>query len=521
MRVLFLMLALCVPVFATTYYVDNTQGDASDSNAGTDPLVPWLTIGKCATTITAGDTCEILAGTYTPRITHGTNAGSLGSLITYTSTAGVCNPGDTCPKLMGMTINKNYVTVKGLEFTNNGLTPDAQRTIVITAGSNISFIDNYLHETVHAFEAINVGGGATFARIAGNDITKVGSLTTPFGLLPAIVGSSSGSPTDTLIENNNISYVSDYVNPRGNKWVIRNNTLGPSDELSIIHIDAVQPTSAAQYVLFEGNTSLDNRNFDGSVYQNHIELNEVAGSDNYIFRYNSTCRSPAAWIVTGPDRQFWYNNTVVNAKDYLSPGNVQIGVSATSTGNIARNNIWYGATAIGTDPYSVPGGSVIDRDYDLWFAGGDPAETNDVNADPLFINIAACVVGGIGSFNVNLQSGSPAINAGGPLTTVAAADTGSGTSLVLTDAGPFQPGWSGASADQIAVGTVGNTATVSSIDYSTNTITLASGITRSDNDSVWLYKKSDGLTVLVGTAPDIGANEYGVSGTTGASLRVR
>jgi hypothetical protein len=110
-----------------------------------------------------------------------------------------------------------------------------------------------------------------------------------------------------------------------------------------------------------------------------------------------------------------------------------------------------------------------------------------------------------------LQAGSPAKDAGGALTIVAVADTGSGTSLVVSDAGYFQDGTYAPTgtifADWIAVGTVGNIVSISSINYSTNTITLANSITRKDNDPVWLYKKSDGARVLYGTAPDAGAYE--------------
>lgn len=63
-------------------------------------------------------------------------------------------------------------------------------------------------------------------------------------------------------------------------------------------------------------------------------------------------------------------------------------------------------------------------------------------------------------------------------------------------------------ADWIAIGTVGNVVQINSIDYATNTITLASPMTWSDNASVWLYKKSDGTRVLYSTAPEMGAHEY-------------
>jgi hypothetical protein len=80
----------------------------------------------------------------------------------------------------------------------------------------------------------------------------------------------------------------------------------------------------------------------------------------------------------------------------------------------------------------------------------------------------------------------------------------------VDDAMYFQDGTWGSSldntqADWVAIGTVNNIVQISSINYNTNTITLASPITWSDNDSIWLYKKSDGTRVLYGNAPDYGA----------------
>lgn len=123
---------------------------------------------------------------------------------------------------------------------------------------------------------------------------------------------------------------------------------------------------------------------------------------------------------------------------------------------------------------------------------------NIVNRNPLFVDAAG---------NFDLQSSSPARGAGGPLTSVAAGDAGSGTSLVVADAAFFQPGWAGVKADWIRVG-ASTTAQISSIDYSTNTITLASGISRSQGDPVYLYKDSSGKVVLLGSTPDIGALQY-------------
>jgi hypothetical protein len=115
----------------------------------------------------------------------------------------------------------------------------------------------------------------------------------------------------------------------------------------------------------------------------------------------------------------------------------------------------------------------------------------------------------VGLDDFRLQLGSPAIDAGAPLTTVHSSDTGGGTSLVVVDSRMFQDGWAGVEPDSIAVGSVESVAKIVSIDYSTNTITLATPISRSPGSPVWLVSNSSGTRVLFGGAPDIGAFEYG------------
>ena len=124
------------------------------------------------------------------------------------------------------------------------------------------------------------------------------------------------------------------------------------------------------------------------------------------------------------------------------------------------------------------------------------------------------------STDLHLQAGSPARGAGTHLTTVASTDKGSGTSLIVNDAGFFQDGSGIVNADWIRVG-ASNTVQIASISYSTNTITLASPITRSPGTPVYLYKASNGAVVLSGAAPDIGAHPYqGAAPTTPTNLSI-
>ncbi len=51
-------------LLSATYYVDQKNPLASDSNAGTDPARPLLTISKAATKVVAGDTILIREGIY-------------------------------------------------------------------------------------------------------------------------------------------------------------------------------------------------------------------------------------------------------------------------------------------------------------------------------------------------------------------------------------------------------------------------------------------------------------------------
>lgn len=197
------------------------------------------------------------------------------------------------------------------------------------------------------------------------------------------------------------------------------------------------------------------------------------------------------------------------------------------TDNTLKNNIIYGNSSGDITAYS---GNVCENNW-----------TSD-NATPLFIDGTFTPITEIQTItipNLNLKSGSPAIDGGTYLTT-AHGDNSTSTTLVVHDAKPFQDGTWGSDLtravnwtspptsgmiypDWIAIGTVTNVVQISSIDYATNTITLASPMTWEDDAPIWLYKKSDGEIVLYGNAPDYGAYEYvpvgQVTGSFGGNLR--
>ncbi len=119
--------------------------------------------------------------------------------------------------------------------------------------------------------------------------------------------------------------------------------------------------------------------------------------------------------------------------------------------------------------------------------------------DPLFVN----TIGQGPSKDFNLQAGSPAIDAG-TFVTVASIG-GSGTTVVVEDAGYFCDGWGipGVEGDSIKIegdAPVG----IIRADYGTNTITLSGARTWSQGARVFYYRADR----FQGSAPDIGSHEF-------------
>ena len=197
---------------------------------------------------------------------------------------------------------------------------------------------------------------------------------------------------------------------------------------------------------------------------------------------------------------------------------------ASCYGNVIKNNLFsknyisvisgkpfYAALYPSTDEHILGeewGNNVIENNWDDYV----------IKTDPLFISEDTSNKRSRLLPNLNLQPGSPCIDQAAHLTQ--ANDTvSSSTKLIVEDARYFQDGnfgqgtlpWPSSvniEADWIAIGTVSNVVQIRSINYDTNTITLASPRTWGKGDRVWLYKKSDGKIVLKGTAPNMGAHAY-------------
>jgi len=248
------------------------------------------------------------------------------------------------------------------------------------------------------------------------------------------------------------------------------------------------------------------------------------GTHDLIVRYNSAYYL-GEYFINGSDGGFpgirAYNNTMVHIgfgdtgsqdldADYeflASAGalvphwTVMNSIYDDSWKYVNGGTPWTNASNVTAPPAQVPGyGLAYDHSCAptcSYTAATTSAPGMITNRDPGFNNVSV--------YDFSLKAGSPALNAGTYLATVASTDTGSGTSLIVSDAGFFQDGYGIVQADWIAVGTVSNIVQIGSINYATNTITLATSISRSPGNPVWLAKDSTGRTVLVGSGPNIGA----------------
>jgi hypothetical protein len=230
-----------------------------------------------------------------------------------------------------------------------------------------------------------------------------------------------------------------------------------------------------------------------------------------IVRYNAIFNSHNNGLLmklgasSRADNNRVYNNTIYNSGRYENEGPQWQGAalrwygSYEFVGNVVKNNLIY-LSGGGND---VIGNSANDSQLaNNWLtADGDPGFVNTDMSDFFSLTLP----------DLNLGAGSGALDGGIALTQSAGAGT-SATELSVDDALYFQDGTLGSvlaghEADWIAVGTVDNAAQIQSVDYATNTITLASPLTWSDGDDLWLVRKSDGVQVLFGAAPDYGAFE--------------
>jgi hypothetical protein len=519
-RLIFLLVFIMSPfsVEAATYWVDDNGSASWENCTGVTPLEgsSACAISTANNNASPGDIVYLRSGTYSKGIAPAAS-GSSGNEITFSAydkenvvlagmETGVDLEGDNYINVTGITVtgttlglwidSGDYNTISYCTFGNHtGRNWDAN------AVYNNAQYNHIHHSTFHTGGECTSGGSDDGAviRIGREDVND----NTRYNLIEDSTFYHGGHHVFGLHGNHNIirnNYMFNeaWTNGAGNRTLYLNGQEG-----------------------YTGHNLIEGNRFGyAAIPCDDVTVGNAAISTPYnIFRYNYLYHHNAYGLgfgsYAGDDTGAYnrvYNNTFHNSGYNIHPSKKGSSEDAAvvffdrpAIGNILKNNLYniqrrkYGAGS---------GGSLrkhtFVNEYD-----------DKVNGNPLFANATGTppadkTDSSLPDFTLNASS--PAIDFGGALTNVGASDTGSGTSLIVDDARYFQDGtWSRSGlvdADWIAVGTPSNVARIKSINYLNNTISLASLISRRDNDEVWLYKDSGGTVVLYGARPDAGANEY-------------
>jgi parallel beta-helix repeat protein len=375
-------------ILLTTYFVSPS---GSDGSAGTSSGAAFATLQHAAALVSAGDTVDVLAGTYSQGFVIGWDGpldGTATSPITFHAEPGAVITGRNNKTADAIDLEgASYVIVEGFTITN----PSS----AITRAGIRSVTNNHVV-------------------IRNNNIDGMGT----WGIFTAF-------SDDVLIEGNTASRSKSqhgiYVSNSSQRPVIRGNTLFGNYSCGL-HMNGDVSQGGVGVIsgaLVEGNIIYDNGagggsgiNCDGvqnSRFQNNLVYDEHSSG---ISLYQIDAAQPSKGNVI-------VNNTIVIASDGRWAVNVQDG----STGNLVYNNILmnenpsHGSIDISADSLSGFGSdynAVMDRftpDDDhfetlaQWRAGtGQDQHSFVATEGQLFVNVSGK--------DFTLSAGSTAIDAG-------------------------------------------------------------------------------------------------------------
>jgi hypothetical protein len=494
----------------------------------------YTTIQACATAMAFGDTCTVYAGTYNENVTVPSGAWSSGYKTLTVNGSDVVN-------VLSFVLN-SHTKINGFHIQNPS-NPNGKECVWINQTSTDVFVEqNVITECGHniavTVDTNNPYAGADHVYIRNNTISYgCGTPASPNNC-PAIAVAGSYS----VVEGNDVSHHLFCAELYGNHIVARNNNChdsyetenGPSSgngHTDVMYAERSNNIWPVFDQLWENNTAITVAGPNGKGLWNAAD-STCSSCTNVIGRFNTLAHIGSGVLAqtSGFPLVKFYNNTIVDFNTSYLSSYAQTAAThdATSPNGSEFNSLFYLPepipSSLGWYIYNVYSGNVgFTAGYNMAACSTSPcsflnrsgagsfatdATGNQIVVGSPFVNYAAN--------DFHLGTGVPAIGAGGPVTTVAAGDSGSGTSLVVNDAAFFQDSLGlsavGVQADCISVGTAANHVCITAVNYTTNTLTLASSISRSAGEGVYLYSKSDGVQVLTGTAPDLGAYPYGDGG---------
>jgi hypothetical protein len=462
-----------------TFYVSKT---GKDTNSGSY-TAPWLTIQHAANSVTAGATVYVETGVYNESVSFPTS-GTATNPITFASypgeTATIDGTGLGVTAIQGLIniVNQSYITVNGFEirnYTTSKATVTPAGIWVTGSGTGVQLLNNLVHNITTTSEK---NGNAFGIAVYGTSSIPITQLT----ISGNQVYSLKTGQSESVNVDGNVTY-----------FTISNNIVHDNDNIGIdaIGFEGVGPTGydQAKYGEISGNTvynisginnagegdeyDADGLYCDGCAYViferntvHNCDLNMEAASEhanhdssyvtirnNVFYGANTVGISIGGYAgkVGGSDHVVVVNNTLYNNNTKNGGGEFQIQHNdPPGNGNIFENNIAYAGTE-NVWIYSYVTGSTATANWNLYYStkgyvqgtsidwggkynyktyaayqSGSGEDSNSPNANPLFVNVNSTPP------NLDVESNSPAINAGSTSLTCSVGYCGSASSIYGT-----------------------------------------------------------------------------------------
>lgn len=521
-----LLLAGVFTAHGATYHVAPNGNDAASGLAG----APWRTLIKAAATAAAGDTVLIGNGVYTGAVTF-TRSGTAAAPIVFQN-----EPGETpiidgtgagvnkllhlsgvaYVKLMGLTARNapgdgvfiggaaHHIDLRNLEVFNSG----SSGVWIQTTGTTPTFITvkgSRLHDNAKGGVTVWLSPGG-YILIEGNRVyNNVGT-----GNFDGIqVGGGDGSSHHVVVRGN-VAYGNGQSGDGPDQIDLGGHAFG--DYFLVEDNDARGPGGDFKVQQgFGGTTMICRRNrltrtgFAIYYYPSPTVFysNTVVGATHAIQFWSDTAAALPGLSLGGFESR---NNLLLQeAGDYLFllngvPG-FHIDVRYSSM-RLATNVYRFSTKGILWSPriFNTADPTIGAAEFAA-YQGANAPDFQDAGSRRTTVPASSIFVDPV-ALDYHLKAGSPAIDAGGPLTTTTAGGTNA-TVIPVVRPTYFQDGWDGLSApDTIRVG-ANAPVTVTRVNEANKTITVATPITWASGDAVSLPYS--------GSAPDAGAFEYGAA----------